>query len=518
MITTTMKRVANGELDAEVPFSGRHDEIGESARAVQMFRDNARQLVSIQETLRSELSSVQETSGTLAQEIEAKTQDLEGATLELTKARRTAEMLAIHDELTGLLNRRGLFQKLEALQRDAKEGATVEIAALDLDGFKGVNDTLGHDVGDDVLKRVANLLRDLSGEEVIAARMGGDEFVLASVGALGNLPKLCDSFITQMRIPMTLRGREVRLGSSAGLASATAGDDTSIQDLFIDADTALYEAKRKGKNRSQKFDAELRKRRVQEKTLADELARGLDNDEFEPFFEPQICPQTGAVIGAEALVRWRHPARGLLQPAAFLSTAEQAGCLGHIDRRVMELACDTIRRMEEGGTTLRKFSVNVSMQRIADPDLMQSIKSLPEMSTRLSLEIVEAVFFDRLDTAALWTIDAFRDAGVLLEVDDFGTGHASITALTQLRPDGVKIDRALVQPALEAKENRLLLSSVIQMTKGFDMHITAEGVETSEQADLLRELGVNALQGFYYAKAMSPEEFAAFAGPARATA
>jgi len=311
---------------------------------------------------------------------------------------------------------------------------------------------------------------------------------------------MCQDVIDRFSGATRIEGHEVRFGVSVGLAKQTLSETTPA-DLLIDADIALYEAKARGKTRIARFDADLKARTVARKRLADSISTALEQREFEPFFQTQHCPQTGAIIGAEALVRWRHPERGLLTPPDFLEVADADGRLKDIDRLTMERTIEVVQAMEAKGLNLGRVSLNVSLRRLCEPSFLQAVRSLPPLKTQVVIEIVEAVFFDTLSDEALWVIDAVREAGFPLEIDDFGTGHASVTALSRLRPDGMKIDKALVLPAPDDGESLSLLQSVVAIGKAFGMHIVAEGVEAQKHVALLGSLGVDALQGFHFGEA-----------------
>lgn len=506
-LTDRMERLGAGDLAAPIPLLDRRDELGDAARALAEFRENARQLVAVEAQLRTALGGARAASDIFAQEAKISRKDLAGATIALDGARREAQRLASHDDLTGLLNRRGLFGEIARCRRAAPDDAELVVAAVDLDGFKGINDTMGHGAGDAVLREVAMILRDEAGAGALVARTGGDEFVVAAMADMTDLAAFAERIVERLRQPVAVDNREMRLGASVGLASAVLGREGGAETVLVDADIALHEAKRLGKGRVAVFDRSLRERTTQTKRLADEIALALERDEFEPFFQTQRDPVTGAIVGAEALVRWRHPERGILAPAAFLEVAEHAGHLDRIDLRVMQLACETVRRCEAQGTPLPKLGLNVSMQRLMERDFLASLQALPAMGTTIALEIVEAVFFDRLDDGLIWAIDAAREAGFRIEVDDFGTGHASITALMRLGPDGIKIDRELVRPLDRQPDRWALLSAVVQIGQTMRLHITAEGVETADQVAKLHELGVDALQGFHFDRPMPAQDF-----------
>lgn len=417
---------------------------------------------------------------------------------------------AVRDVLTGAFNRRGLRAEVEAMQRRRQPPRDMTFLVIDLDGFKQINDTAGHAAGDVLLQRVARTLTDLAPAGAIVARMGGDEFVIA----LPDCPQkrieaLLDAFFDWTRQPCMIAGREVRFGASVGFAGGPprAGD---IEQLLTDADIALYAAKNGGKNRACRFDAAMRDTVVARKALADDILRGLDADEFEPYFQTQHDAATGRIVGVEALARWNHPTRGLLEPSAFLSAVEAAGRLAELDLRILRSAVDAVKEIERSGGDVGEVSVNLSFWRLRDPGLVDSILDLPELRARLTFEIVETVIFDEISPAELWSIDKLRDRGIGIAIDDFGTGHASILGLTRLRPDKLKIDQQMVRPIMSSPEHVAVLRSIVTMARSLGIATVAEGVETAEEARLLSDMAVDALQGFAFTHPMSADSLAGY--------
>ncbi|KPQ10408.1 MAG: EAL domain [Rhodobacteraceae bacterium HLUCCA09] len=413
-----------------------------------------------------------------------------------------AQDQAVRDALTGLLNRRGLREGVDALGAREDTPDEITILQIDLDGFKQINDTSGHAAGDALLVKVARRLTELAPETGLVARMGGDEFVLVLPGCPAEeVDALVAALFEWTRRPCRIEGRDVRFGASVGLVRAPIRD-ADIGQLLADADIALYAAKTGGKNRICTFDAEMRARTIAGKELADDVLRGLEAGEFEPFFQTQHDAATGAVTGVEALVRWRHPTRGLLEPRAFLEAAGSVGRMADLDLAMMRRAVDIVRGIEAEGGQVGELAINVSFSRLRDPGLVESVLMLPAMRARLTFEIVETVVFDELEQTELWALDRLRERGVGIAIDDFGTGHASIIGLTRLRPDKLKIDRQMVMPMLVSPEHRALVRSMVEMACCLGIYTVAEGVETEDEARILRQMGVCALQGFAYGQPM----------------
>jgi diguanylate cyclase (GGDEF)-like protein len=417
---------------------------------------------------------------------------------------------AIRDTLTGALNRRGLREGIESLLTHQNPPKELTVMAIDLDGFKQINDTAGHAAGDALLVQVAQKLSELATPGTLVARMGGDEFVLALSDCLPcEIENLLDSFFQWTRQPCLIEGREVRFGASIGLAcSNTEKHDTDK--LLTEADIALYAAKDHGKNRACWFDAAMRDATLAGKALTDDVLRGLDADEFEPYFQTQHDAATNALVGVEALVRWKHPTRGVLAPVAFLDAVAAAGRMADLDHMMMLKAVKAIRQIEDTGGNVQELAVNVSFSRLQDPGLIDSIRGLPSLQARLTFEIVETVVLDDISTAQSWMIDQLRESGIGMAIDDFGTGHASILGLTRLRPDKLKIDKQMIRPILTSPDHKAILHAVIEMARSLGIATIAEGVETEKEAKVLSEMGVDALQGFAFTRPMSAEMLAQY--------
>lgn len=409
---------------------------------------------------------------------------------------------AIQDMLTAALNRRGLQEGIKELARQPNPPREITFFVVDLDGFKQINDTAGHAAGDALLLRVTQKLRQLAPPDTLVARMGGDEFVLAFPDAtVARIDALLEPFFDWTRQPCMIEGREVRFGASVGLASGPFQKGSTDQ-LLMDADIALYAAKASGKNRACWCDADMREATLARKTLTDDVLRGLDAEEFEPYFQTQHDAVSGAVVGVEALVRWCHPKRGLLEPGVFLDAVVSAGRMADLDHMVMLRAAEIVCRIEEAGGDLCELAVNVSFSRLQDPGLIESISELPNLRARLTFEIVETVVLDEISPAHFFAIDTLRERGIGMAIDDFGTGHASILGLTRLRPDKLKIDKQMIQPILVSPDHRAILRAVIDMARSLGIATIAEGVETEEEVRLLAEMEVDALQGFAFTRPM----------------
>jgi len=448
----------------------------------------------------------------------------------LAAAIEQSETRARTDALTGLANRRGLDLHLRGLMlerastvassRDAhpaeqerrvpEAGGQMAVLHVDLDRFKQINDMFGHAAGDHVLCAVAGILRRAVRPTDCVARLGGDEFavVLRAGDAEAAAQETAGRIIAACAEPVVFEERVCRYGCSVGIAVAA---DGAVDTLTEDADIALYEAKRGGRNRAALFTPALRAAAQERKTLADDLLRGLAAGELVVHFHPQVEAATGRLHGVEALARWQHPVRGLLMPGTFLPIADDLGLTSEIDARVLRQSLGVISALAAEGVVVPKVSVNASYRRLASEQLRAEIRAMTPPPCRLAFELLETIAFDEQNDAFFWTLDALREQGIEIELDDFGSGHASITTLLRLRPGRIKIDRQLVAAlGSEVPEAEVLISAICDMARAMDIRLTAEGVETEDQAATLRRLGCDVLQGFLFARPLAAEALRAW--------
>ena len=427
----------------------------------------------------------------------------------LEDARRAMEHNALHDALTRMPNRRFLDQQLTLAGDDQRP---LTLLHIDLDRFKDINDTLGHAAGDEVLKQAAAVLRDHVPAEDFIARIGGDEFVLLSRRdpATADFPALSARLIEAISEPMVIEGHDCRIGASIGIATRNEAEESAEQ-LLVNADIALYEAKRRGRNRVEAFNDDLRLRTVEVKRLSDDILRGLERGEFRPFFQPQFCAETLDIVGVEALARWEHPTRGFIAPDVFLPVAESLNVVAQIDETILDQALFQAMRWEAQGLGIPRVSVNVSCQRLHDENLVEKLKAENIRPGTLTFELLESISFDTADEGLKQAIEEIKALGIDIEIDDFGSGHASIVSLLELSPARLKIDRRLVQPLLGSPAQQSLVHSIIDIGKVRGIETVAEGVETLAHAELLRGLGCHVLQGYALARPMPADDFLAFA-------
>lgn len=443
----------------------------------------------------------------LEREVARKTKDLTKAANILEEERAAAVSLAQRDELTGLLNRRGFEDAAKELASQCQShNCSMALVAIDLDGFKGVNDTLGHQGGDELLKRVADHLRDVVPPKSAIGRMGGDEFLVCTIEtAEAKATELAEAVIEWAKKPQMINGNQIRFGASAGLARAP-WLSAKPDGLLVDADLALYNAKGTGKGKVCDFDHALRVQTETRRAIAEDLQTAFEQDEFVPYFQTQHDGETLEVIGIEALVRWIKQDGTIVPPGDFLPAVENIGRLQDLDLLVMQKAVDAVRRLEAKGLNVHKLGINVSLPRLRAAGFIESIQALPDMNARLHLEILETVFVDDGSAVRDWALDLLRESGIGIEVDDFGSGHASVIGLTRLAPDILKIDRSLIFPLVESREQQIVIKSIAEIGAALGIRVTAEGVESMEHANMLRDIGVDILQGFAFSRPMPEQE------------
>ncbi|HVE73247.1 MAG TPA: EAL domain-containing protein [Thermoanaerobaculia bacterium] len=426
-------------------------------------------------------------------------------------AERQIEYQAYHDALTGLANRR-LFQEhlslaLALAQRREK---TVAVLFLDLDHFKVINDSLGHSVGDALLQHVAARLRNAVRDGDTVARVGGDEFtiVLQELSAPQEAAIVAQKVLRTIAAPMEISGHRLYVTASIGI-TISPNDGEDAETLLKNADAAMYRAKGEGRNNYQMSTRELSRSTHERMTVESGLHLALEAGEFALLYQPQIDVETMDVVGMEALLRWRHPERGVILPEEFIHVAEERGLILPIGDWVLRQACLDVRRFHERGMPNFRVAVNLSARQFRDPSLASSVESALRDSgipaRTLELEITESMAMENVKLA-MTTLEQFRRTGVAIAMDDFGTGHSSLSYLKRFPIDALKIDRSFVADLPDQFEDAAIVSSVIQLANGLGLRVVAEGVETSEQLDFLREAGCREVQGFYFSYPAPIEE------------
>lgn len=431
---------------------------------------------------------------------------------ELDEARQALEQAAYHDTLTGLPNRRAFERALEHCLGTAD--GQVALLHLDLDRFKWVNDTLGHQSGDAVLATAAQRISAAVGDGGQTYRVGGDEFmVLLTQGISANLAhQTGTAIVTALTRPIDLAQRQVTIGISIGIATGSAGQDTAAT-VIAHADVALYEAKRNGRNQVCQITPQITKRMQIKRQIAATIPGALERGEFTAYFQPQADIETGEIVGAEALVRWHHPKCGLLQPADFLDIAAEMGLIEDIDRQVLRLALAVVDKLQARGLNLPSISVNISAPRLMDPRLPDDVASTwTDRRCGLSIELLETIYLDdRREVPQIKeNLQQLRDMGVEIHSDDFGSGRASIVGLLKVQPDRLKIECRMIRTALRDPRKSKVIAAILEMTRALGIAATAEGVESAKDIAAVRDIGCVYYQGNVLAPPLQEAAFIAF--------
>jgi diguanylate cyclase (GGDEF)-like protein/PAS domain S-box-containing protein len=419
--------------------------------------------------------------------------------------------LAHYDQLTGLPNRTLLQQELRRLLTKDGGKAPTSIVLFDLDEFKDVNDTLGHSTGDQLLVEVGRRLLAVAEERSavgLASRLGGDEFVviLPNCGDPRCVSEIVDLMLKRLNEPFLINEQLVHLGASAGVAIAPR-DGADVEELIANADLALYRAKADGGRNLRFFMPVLRAQAQARRSLGLELRRAFAQSEFEIFFQPQIRLSDNTVVGAEALLRWRHPQRGVLAPGAFIDTLAESAIAAGVGRWIIRTACEQAAAWRSIGLPLERVGVNLFPSQAYDQalsqDVMDALRDFGLPAEALELEITENIALNRGD---LQVLQGLHDQGVKLAFDDFGTGYASLSYLTRLPLSRIKIDRSFVGKLTRNAQDAAIVRSLIAMAHNLNLGVIAEGVETRQQAELLLAENCEEAQGFLYAKPLPAKE------------
>ena len=418
---------------------------------------------------------------------------------------RERERLATEDPLTGLPNRMLFMDRLEqSLIRAKRHQSLVGLMFIDLDRFKRVNDTLGHASGDQLICEVARRLRATSRAEDVVARLGGDEFVVvvSDVNEIKYVLQIVEKILAAVSEPFQIAERELFCSCSIGV-SVYPYDGVTPADLLKHADTAMYHAKSQGRNRFQLYDAAMNAMAEERLLLETDLHYALDRNEFVFHYQPQINLETGRIHGVEGLIRWNHPTKGLLAPAAFLGMLEETGEIVHVGRALMQVACRQTVSWHAAGFTGLRMAVNLSSKEFWHEDLIVHVQAALKESrlppSSLQLELTEGIFMENMD-AAVRRVHELKALGVAVSVDDFGTGYSSLAHLKRFPLDVLKIDRYFVKDIECDTVNEALVSSILALCKGLELGTVAEGVETREQLECLKKLGCKIMQGYYLSR------------------
>jgi diguanylate cyclase len=444
---------------------------------------------------------------TLEQVVTARTQGLESANKQLRH-------LATHDALTGLPNRVLLDDRISQCMAHAdRQGQTFAVILLDLDRFKMVNDSLGHRVGDELLKEVAGRLKSVVRDIDTVARLGGDEFVLIITqsperdAALG----VASRIIEVMQAPVRIADVEIHTSPSIGIAFYP-HDATTVETLLAHADAAMYYAKQQGRNNFQCFVPRMNTVMQEKIKLESDMHIALEQKQFELHYQPKVNTATGVVHGAEALLRWTHPVHGVIPPAKFIPIAEESGLIGAIGAWVVREACRQARAWQLDGLPPLRVAVNLSASQFRQGNIVTMIRDALDaagLEARfLEVELTEsAVMSDPEESIAI--LEKLSTMGVLVSVDDFGTGYSSMSYLRRFPIDKLKIDRAFIDEVMSRPEDASIVRAIVSLAHSLKLKVVAEGVESTEQVELLKALGCDQYQGFHFSPALPAPQFEA---------
>lgn len=423
------------------------------------------------------------------------------------------ERLAYFDVLTGLPNRVLLKDRLEQMMyRASRREEMVALLFLDLDQFKEINDTLGHNVGDQLLQVIAERLGHCVRQSDTVGRLGGDEFVLLLEGirVQEDVSEVAEKVLTAFTHPLYLDGREIFISASIGISQYPV-DGRDTEALFKNADTAMYQAKNKGRNNFQFYTPEMSASAMEALILTGDMRHALERQEFFLHYQPQINLAENVITGVEALLRWNHPIEGAIPPGVFITLAEDTGMIVPIGRWVLEEACWQAVQWKSQGFPVMKMAVNISGKQFREPGFVDTVKEVIALTgiepALLELELTESILIENI-TTTINTLSAFRAMGVKLAIDDFGTGYSSLSYLKHFPIDRLKIDKSFV---LEIGENSsrdagTIASAVIAMAHSLGISVIAEGVERKEQLAFLLERSCDEVQGYYFSHPLAPED------------
>ena len=448
-----------------------------------------------------------------------------GTTQDVTE-RKEAEQrtyrLAYYDSLTGLPNRQSFLERLEREVQEARDSdKKLAILFMDLDGFKGVNDTMGHNTGDLILQWASDRLRrSVRPSDMVArvedgplqvefARLGGDEFtaLIPNIDHADDILRVAHRIREQMRRPFVLDGREVVLTASIGIA-VYPDDGEDAANLLKHADTAMYHAKDSGRDNCQFYSASLTQRAQKRLHLESNMRRALERQEFSLVYQPQFDLSKGRIESVEALIRWNHPVDGIISPMDFIPLAEENGLIVPIGEWVLRTACADAARWRNEGRPLC-VAVNLSPMQFRDPNLLKTVFATLQQTTLppelLELEVTEGAVMED-SGATLETLESLRRHGVKIALDDFGTGYSSMSYLKRMPLNNLKVDRSFVSGLPHDRDNDAIVRAILSLAKNLGFSVTAEGVETPEQVQALRSMSCDTLQGYYFSKPVPAAE------------
>ena len=434
---------------------------------------------------------------------------------ELTKQKDTLHYQAHHDSLTKLPNRTLFQDRLDqCIEHSKRNTQKLALFFIDLDHFKEINDSLGHEVGDDVLIEVSNRINSAIRDEDTLARLGGDEFtvIIKNLKEVQNASFSAQKIIESLSEPIEIDGHTLYISCSIGI-SLYPNDGNSSQNLLKYADAAMYKAKDEGRNNFQFYSAEMTELAFERVVMEASLREALKNQEFVVYYQPQIDAKNNKIIGMEALVRWNHPTMGLVSPVKFIPLAEVTGLIVQLDQYVMKESITQLVQWYKDGLNPGILSINLSVKQLEQdaciPTLQMMLKNLSCKSEWLELEVTEGQIMKNPEDAII-ALTEISELGINLSIDDFGTGYSSLSYLKKFPISKLKIDQSFVRDLPDDEEYSAITKAVIALGKSLNLTLIAECVETKEQKDFLLENGCHNIQGYFYAKPMPANEMKIF--------
>jgi diguanylate cyclase (GGDEF)-like protein/PAS domain S-box-containing protein len=421
---------------------------------------------------------------------------------------------ALHDPLTGLANRTRFADRLEhALVRTTRSGKQVAVMFIDLDNFKGINDSLGHTAGDRLLAGVAERIQGCVRPVDTVARLGGDEFavLLEDVDSLEDARVVADRIFAALDAPFELNGKEILARSSMGIATSRRGSQPDVESLLRDADLAMYAAKSRGRNRYEVFEDTMQSTMMERLELLTDLQSAVESQELLLHYQPMILLDTGQLYGVEALMRWQHPRRGLLAPADFIPLAEESGAIIELGRWALSQACRQAVAWQRAYPGLNGWtlSVNVSVKQLQHPEFVDDVRHILQetgmIPSRLILELTETMMMQDLGLM-MSRLRELKTLDVQLAIDDFGTGYSSLSYLQNSPFDLLKIDKSFIDDVGEAERQKEVTRAIIELGKSLEMELVAEGIERSDQLSSLKTLDCDLGQGFLFSRPLEPDK------------
>ncbi len=485
-----------------------HDEISQLSEGIN-------QMIGGLEHLQTQIS---EANNTLENKVDERTKELQIANqrleieiIERQKIQDEVEFLAYHDALTGLPNRLLFADRLnQGIALANRHEIPISVMFIDLDGFKNINDALGHNQGDDLLRQVGDRLSKSIRSNDTVCRIGGDEFVIFINGYNNenNLDNIALKVMDSFKTPFVLDEQEYYITGSMGIAQYPI-DGEDAETLMKNADNVMYKAKSLGKNQYQKCSRDLKDSAIETMLLTNSLHRAIERNEMMLYYQPQVNSLTGEIEGVEALLRWNHPKVGFVSPIKFIPLAEKTRLILPIGIWVLKTACKQCKNWQERGFKKIRMAVNFSVHQLNDPDIVEQVEEiLKEVSLQpnyLEIELTESIAMERSGKVSE-TLKQFKDLGVNLSIDDFGTEYSSLSRLKDLPIDRVKIDMSFIQGIGKSEKDETITKAVILLASTLGLGTIAEGVETKEQLDFLNNRICDQVQGFYFYKPMPAEE------------